>query len=690
MSSSRKRLLRLFLTGTVVLLLAGYGAFTTFFFNPFESDYEFDVATLVPRDVDFFTAKAGLAGDFDPFPAPAFADEFAESEFGQVLQGQAWYRDFMGGLEIEQAVASLEEALSQAPVSVEPLQLFGGEDLALAGYFEGAQLADARWALLGRTGWIGKFGVELLDRPAWIGLDAQGIVTETVRATIQSKEQDVGVTLSGGSLTQPLTIGRVQDVVVIASDAELVAEVARLNSVRGENSFGLSAKFADRIDVARREGDEVELFVDAVKLLKALAWEGAWPDRTADTFLPAFLGRLFQVAYVNEVAGRIDIDGGITLDLDGQMSSELLGNVQKRLYRQRDFDRQNLRELARLAPADVGMFAALRGDVGDLLGAALESMDQSTVSLMEDTVRDVWGYQDPTQLITDIEDTIAGRVAFLLRVDDYPPSSNDPPNNGATVLAWALAFEVNDAQKLAELQDRISKRPQAFGLEPLNPGESGIYTIPATTGSTITEYMNPLVPGTGQLATLELTGRDSYLLVSNSRHFLSQIDQTYFEVEGAQGQGLLARTEFEAYLNSGLPSISALAWLNPRAMGGALRTIAEEHASLGVNSRIDWKTIRPGVERDVLRAKFGNASSESLTQSQREEFEMAVNMQLDEIEREKKAELFPQLRQEAMDRIALWEGVRVGLLELSLDEKRLAFHTRLAIPLEPVGASTTP
>ena len=59
MSSSRKRLLRLFLTGTVVLLLAGYGAFTTFFFNPFESDYEFDVATL---QTNHFTAGDGDSG----------------------------------------------------------------------------------------------------------------------------------------------------------------------------------------------------------------------------------------------------------------------------------------------------------------------------------------------------------------------------------------------------------------------------------------------------------------------------------------------------------------------------------------------------------------------------------------------------------------------------------------------------
>lgn len=690
MSSSRRRLLRLVLTGLVVLLLAGYGAFTTFFFNPFEADYEFDVATLVPRDVDFFTAKADLEQDFDPFPVPAFAEELQASAAGQVLDRQVWYQDLLRELDVAGAIASLEEALSQAPVDVDPLGLFGGEDLALAGYFEGAELADARWAVLGRTGWIGKFGVELLDRPGWIGLDAQGITAEPVRATIQAKEQDVGVTLSGGQLTRPLTVARISDVVVLSVDPELAVAVARLASVRGEDSFGLSAKFADRIDVERRDGDELELFVDSVKLSRAMGWDTAWPDRGADTFFSAFLGRLFQLSFVNELAGRLAFAGGLTLDLEGQLSSEQLNSTQKRLYRQRHLDKNALRQMAFLAPSDVGLFVTLRGGVSDLLTAALESIDEGSLQLFEDLVLDVWGYQDPSQLIQDLDEALQGKATFFVRANDYPAKADDPPNDGATVLAWALALVPEDSEKLKKVLDQIRTKPRAFGLERVGNEGNGIYTIPASTGSIITEYMNPLVPGTGQIATLDVRVNETYFLVSNSRNFLGHIDETLNDINGALSRSLGSRVEFEAFVNTGLPSASALAWVDPRAIGPTLRKIFEETVRIQARSQIDWNSIRPGVEREVSRDNFGGATPGSLSNTQTEEFERLVEMRLDAIETEKVSETAPALRQAAFDRISLWEGVRTGLFELALDPKELAFHARLAIPLDPPQVAGTP
>ena len=58
----KSRLLRIAAILLGVLLFAGFFAFTTFFYSPFEGALEEDVAALVPRDVDFFVARADLAG----------------------------------------------------------------------------------------------------------------------------------------------------------------------------------------------------------------------------------------------------------------------------------------------------------------------------------------------------------------------------------------------------------------------------------------------------------------------------------------------------------------------------------------------------------------------------------------------------------------------------------------------------
>ncbi|MFT7541231.1 MAG: hypothetical protein ACI9K5_002198 [Gammaproteobacteria bacterium] len=483
-----------------------------------------------------------------------------------------------------------------------------------------------------------------------------------------------------------MTIGRINDVVVISTDPQLVIDAVRLGSVRGEDSFGQSAKFADQIDVERRDGDELELFVDAVKLSKTMGWTGAWPERGADTFLPAFLGRLFQMAFVNELAGRVDMAGGLTVDLEGQLSSELLGNLQKRLYRQRHFDKAKARRMASLAPADVGLFTYLHCDISDILGQVLDSLDEATISLLEDKVRDVWGYSGAGQLIEDFDTALEGKVAFFMRANDYEPTKADPPSAEGTVLVWALALIPEDKEKLAEIFDHVRQRPQAFGLQGLEANENGIYNNTLRrTGSKVVEYMNPLIQGTGQIVTLELllSGGDSIFLISNSMKFLEQIDPIAINVEGAGANSLAVRPDFEVYVNTGLPSASVLTWVNPRSVGAALRTISDENVRLKARNGIDWDTITPGVIQRILQEKFGGVSEGNLTQNQREEFDILYDTATMEIQDRETAQSYPRLRQEAEDLIASWELINAGLFELALDPKSLAFHMRLAIPLDP-------
>ena len=70
---------------------------------------------------------------------------------------------------------------------------------------------------------------------------------------------------------------------------------------------------------------------------------------------------------------------------------------------------------------------------------------------------------------------------------------------------------------------------------------------------------------------------------------------------------------------------SVLTWVNPRAIGAALRTISDENVRLAARNTIDWDTINPGIERRILQDKFGGVSENNLTQNQREEFMILVN-----------------------------------------------------------------
>jgi glutamine synthetase len=63
--SLKSRLFRILFATLLLVLFAGYFAFSTFFFSPTESDFDADLSTLIPRQVDFYIAKADLRNAVD-------------------------------------------------------------------------------------------------------------------------------------------------------------------------------------------------------------------------------------------------------------------------------------------------------------------------------------------------------------------------------------------------------------------------------------------------------------------------------------------------------------------------------------------------------------------------------------------------------------------------------------------------
>ena len=212
--SVKKRLLRIFAILFLLAVFVGYFTFATLIFKPFEADYEFDVAALIPAKVDFFVAKAKLGDAFDRFPRLAVMDELEQLDSWRTLRASPEFNDQIEkwGLS-EEFLDEIRRQVERIPLGMEPQDLFGGRDVAIAGNFKGRQLSQADWALYGRVNWAGKLAVALLDYPGLIGLESRGITTS---------EGDGFVHLSGGQLERPLYITRIRDVVILSTALEFV------------------------------------------------------------------------------------------------------------------------------------------------------------------------------------------------------------------------------------------------------------------------------------------------------------------------------------------------------------------------------------------------------------------------------------------------------------------------------------
>jgi hypothetical protein len=674
--SSKRRVLRIALTVLVILLIAGYGAVSTFLFNPLEGGYEYDLSTLIPREVDFYVSKADLEEDFADFPELEVSEGFAESQGGAALLALPETRRLLEELGVEGALAELRSALAGLPVDVDPLTLFGGRDLAVAGFLRGADLSSADWAAYGRTSWMGKLGVELLRYPDLIGLGERGFSVNAVA----DDERAVGHELAGPELSRPLYVSRIRDVVIVGTSPEMLGKALQLESSRGEDSFGLSAKYGDHIASPDREGGELEFYTDYRRLAEGFALPTSFPDPRAEEFLPAFLGRLFQVPALREAMGTVDFGGGALLRLHGMLATDLLTAEQKRLYRTRGFDRRRVtgpEQVATMVPGDAGLFLFGVGNVGDLLRLAMAAAEPALVSNIDDQARSVWGYADHQPLIDDLDAAFQSRFALCLRPNDYPDEGpSGPPHDPAEVPAWAVILWVGERSKIEEVRNRVVSRQGDFGIQGHQPGSSGVFENTVQGGHKVTEYWSVFVPGTGHVATLEL---GDVFILSNSHQMLGHMVKTYYD--GAPRFPRLAEEPFfESAVNTGLPSANLLLWLNPRAVADTTRKIARQRARDDVV--IDWTVERPRIEKLVLKEKFPGETWGALSPDVEEALQLAVQPELDAFQTEFKREHSRALQKRYEERIAAAEILRGALFELSIDQKELDLLVRLAVPLD--------
>lgn len=687
--SLKSRFLRIALTALVILGFTGYFAFATLFFSPLEGDYDFDLSGLIPRDVDFYVSKAGLRRDFGAFPEPVFLDQLEADARGKVLLALPEVREFLERLALEETRARIDEALASLPVKVEPLKVYGGRDLALAGFFRGANPADADWALYGRSNWLGKLAVALLDHPEFLKLEAQGLAVQT---------EGKLATVSGGELARPLHVTRVLDVVVVGTSKDLVARVHDLEASRGENSFGQSAKYGDSVGLVEREGDELEVYVDYNAFAESRGLPGRFPDPESPELGEALAGRFFQVGAVRELIGMISFGSGVAVRLNGLLSAETMTPVQRRFSRTRGFDRTQVigpQQIATLVPADVGLFAFLQIDLGDVLREALTAAEPALIENLEDVVRSAWGYADLHPLIDDVVGSCKDRVAVLVRRNDYPDDPDadgdgqpdGPPHNDIPVYAWAVVLWLTEKEQAAFTDDTvigkieetirtIVENQSSFGIQGREPGSIGVFTNKVKGGHVVYEYWSQLIDGTGHVATLQM---NEFFLISNHHKLLGDLVQTYYQ--GAPSYPRLAEeTWFQTQVNAGLPSANALLWLDPRAVSATRRALAAERAERGV--AIDWEVERPRIEKKILKERFPGETWGALSPGVEEQLGMIYDEEASEFERTFRSQHEPAMRARLEQEIEASEILRGALLELSISQSDFDLFGRLITPFE--------
>ncbi len=666
----KSRFLRITLIVLLVVLAAGYFTFSTLLYSPLEDDLEADIAVLIPRDVDFYVSKADVGELFDPFPHLAVLPRLEKHPAWQAWVSSPECQELAQEMKLASTIAQLEQATKQLPLGLEPQQIFGGRDIAAAGYFKGQDLNAADWAVYGRANWAGKLAAALLRYPGVLGLSKQGITAVV--------EEDY-VKLSGGQIPRELFVARVSDVVIVATKVELVNAAHDLSNKGYADSFHQSAAHFDHIQNANRnpDKDEIELFLNTRKMFDNLKISGAWPNPKSQDFFPAFFGKLFQLGSVKEAIGVVGIDEGAAIDLHGGFSSEQITEDQKRLYRTRGFDQnQLLNEAGRLAPADTSLFLYMHADTGDVMRLVLDSFEPALKTNLEDAFRNTGKYQSLAQLVTELDGALKDRFAVIVRPNDYPPDPDGPPNDGQPVPAIALVLWTQHVDTVNALRELIGGQGVKFGMQGRKPGEPG-YFRNTEAGHDTREFWSRFVPGTGVIA----TGNSGDLtIVTNSIGMLGHLLKTYTQ-GGAKYPRLSEDSRFESLVQTSIDRANLVVWANPRTGTPILRQTAQRVAEDSI--RIDWNMERARVEEQVLRESFPGEKRGQLSPETQAKVDEIVDPKLKEIETRIRGEQVPALMA-AQDRLFTYaEAMTAGLVMLALDPKSFELSIRAVVPLPP-------
>lgn len=675
--SPKKRLLKI--TGIVLglILVFGYFAFSTLVFNPFEGRWPHSLSALVPRTVDVYVAKAGLADWFSPFPHPTLLDQVEATPAWRAFDGSSEQEELLRSLGIEAQLAELERSLAQSPIEIDPLSLFGGRELAVTGNLEGKRPENADWAVLGRMDFLGKLGFSFLPQ---LGLQAQGI---EVTAAGDQRFQ-----LAGGQLARPLHLGRVQDVLILSTSQELVDDALRLSQTSGEDSLRLATTYEGPV-VANLgpEREEIELFANLRTTFESLQLPDPWPDPKSTSFGEAFLARLLQAPACKSAAGVLGLNEGLSLDLQGTFSSEKISDFQQRVYREKGFEQEQvLQRIARMAPEDTAVLAYLHGPVAELLREALASVEPALRQNLEDVFRATgrWGSLD--ELIGEIGAAAHDRLLLIVRENDYGPiraisestgQEMTPESDGQTVFAFTLVTWLrgsNGIDTVNSIRDAIGRNPDKFGLQGGEPGQPGYYRY-SEAGMDTREFWSPFIPGTGMVATL-IDDEGRCIITNHERMFRQVIDC----MTGAR-RSLADDATFQALLNSSTPASNLLLWVNPRAAAGTLSELSKDQVDLTLRNQVDWTRERRRVELDVLPSMFPGKQRNQLTPEERTRLDDAIDVELQDWFREHARSQAPLLEAAAQRRITYLRSISAILASLRLDPRNFELSLRVLTPL---------
>jgi hypothetical protein len=434
----------------VFVLGLGYFLFSNLIYSPtegsymdqFEGDPEVALEYVIPREVDWFFHKRGLAADFEEseFPIPDLAAaikvrknfrRFAETEYASKLAES---------LALEATIEKIRAAVDDVPV-IDPVADILGRDIAVFGRVKGFGYDhDATAAVfLGSSSM--RFAYATTMNSMLRGLFGLPVEVE------ETEEGVTKLTLPDG---QVLYTHREKDLFVVGDAPNLVREVMDLIDLGMEQSLGRTRgynstvaqdvpEFAGLKVIASDKGPSVEQRTQLHFRLPALFSQTEADERFLEPMGEVsrwLLARLFNPRYFNALTLDIAMEDAVGLKGVIGFDREMAESAKTGFYNRKTFELKKAMDAAAdVLPDDTAFVMAARVDIKLFLPQiidGLKQLDPHAVTLIDEVIASIRKVRpdfralNATDAMRNFASFLGDDVVIAVKRDTYFGSPNHP------------------------------------------------------------------------------------------------------------------------------------------------------------------------------------------------------------------------------------------------------------------------
>lgn len=611
------RTLAITCAGLVVFLLLFIAAFV---FNPFEGTLA-ELRDIVPRDVNFFLRKEGLADDFDGFPRPKFwsrladargFDELANGSLGKSLQQQGLER------QLDQLAELVERVQKDSAGLLDPMRDVLGREVIVAGYQQdySAQpprpLAEPWFCFYARVSWRVK---------AALGVMAFGIAQDKARAQGLDITSDGDIlVVKGQGMNLPLYVRRHLDVVMVANNKQMLEKAQRLiDGNRDEEPIGQMAAYTEGAQkrIARwAEANDTTTPNVAEFVFEPNAFDGfrrhaaTWPNaQDKDSMNERVLASFLNLKGWMQVTGGIMFADDVLaltghVGLNSKQHTQFQGSFYSAEQQRRE---QWLDPFLRMVPETACAAAALRMPAGEFLHAMIDALEDGEREFLNDAMRRAT-YQgkplnDVRDLIEKLRPAFLPRTGFVFQKNKPDTSTNAKGELMVPVtarspmprVAWVFWLKPGMAPLVDDMVKMLMTYYTTFSFRNLYhlKVQSGEIELPEP----VTEFTNPHIPGTGEIAMIVF--RDFFVL-SNSGPLIRDILFAKYP-NLTHVRSVRDLPEYEAVERELPAELNGLIWVH----GPNLVSVLDDYAAFAENTSEqpdpEWMLTSRGTAEETVR-----------------------------------------------------------------------------------------